>query len=85
MEPIEPIPLRALTVLLNYERMISHTRFESACIIDTSTVDPGLIQRLMMLYPSQFIPGPATTEYVYEETPASLSDYAQRFPDSRGI
>jgi hypothetical protein len=85
MEPIEPIPLRTLTVLLNYERMISDTRFPNACILDTSTVDPGLTQRLMMLYPSQFIPGPATIEYVYEETPASLSDHTQRFPDSRSI
>jgi hypothetical protein len=44
---MEPIPLRALTVLLNYERMISDPRFKGERLMNWSIVDPPMVQRIM--------------------------------------
>lgn len=42
MEP-EPIPLRTLTVLLNYERVISDPRFKGYRLSKSSLTAPDLI------------------------------------------
>jgi hypothetical protein len=50
---LEPIPLRTLTMLLNYERMTSDPRFEGTYLYDTSFVNP----RLADIYLSQCVEG----------------------------
>ncbi|KAE9376045.1 hypothetical protein N431DRAFT_543395 [Stipitochalara longipes BDJ] len=42
----EPIPLRALTVLLNYEFVISDPRFFNVKLVKSSLADPAMITRL---------------------------------------
>jgi hypothetical protein len=37
-----PIPLRTLTVLLNYERCVSNPRFQNAGLFSSTFADPGL-------------------------------------------
>ncbi len=39
----EPIPLRTLTVLLNYERMISDPRFKDVKLVISSLADPSIV------------------------------------------
>jgi hypothetical protein len=60
---MEPISLRTLTVLLNYERMISDTRFEDVALHSSSIVDPLMIKNLRRNYPYVFANEPATIEY----------------------
>lgn len=38
---MEPIPLRVVTVLLNYERMISDPRFKNELLVNTSINEPS--------------------------------------------
>lgn len=42
---MEPIPLRTLTTLLNYERMISDPRFHGHKLWRSSLKDGGLVDR----------------------------------------
>lgn len=44
---MEPIPLCTLTVLLNYERMISDPRFKGERLMNISIVDPPMVQRML--------------------------------------
>jgi hypothetical protein len=60
---MEPIPLRTLIVLLNYERTISDTRFEGVALHSSSIVDPTMIQNLRRNYHYVFANEPATIEY----------------------
>lgn len=43
---MEPIPLRGLTVLLNYERTVSDPRFEGTLLLNSSIVDTSLLDAL---------------------------------------
>jgi hypothetical protein len=61
---MDPIPLRALTVLLNYERMISDPRFKDVKLWKSSTADRGLVGRVRLDTPSPFENVPSTIEYV---------------------
>lgn len=38
---MKPIPLRTLTVLLNYERMVSDPRFQGERILESSLASPS--------------------------------------------
>jgi hypothetical protein len=62
---MEPIPLRTLTVLLNYERMISDPRFEGVALHSSSIVDHSMIPNVRRNYPYVFANEPATIEYTF--------------------
>ena len=65
---MEPIPLRDLMVLLNYERMISDPRFFGTSLVASSLADPrlGAVGRATynQLKPFGEITTPETIEYV---------------------
>jgi hypothetical protein len=61
---MEPIPLRTLTVLLNYERVISDPRFMDAKLVKSSVADPTLIDRVRVNYSGTFTKEPLTIEYI---------------------
>lgn len=46
MADTEPIPLRTLTVLLNYERLISDPRFENERLDVSSLSDPEVVRNV---------------------------------------
>ncbi len=71
MEP-EPIPLRTLTVLLNYERVISDPRFKGVQLMKSSLADPGMIDRAKVNYASLLSSVPKTTVYL-EPSPPRIS------------
>lgn len=58
----EPIPLRTLTTLLNYEKMISDPVFMNTKLFQSSLADPGFVNRGMINYPSLFEVEPATIQ-----------------------
>jgi hypothetical protein len=63
----EPIPLRALTVLLNYERMIADDRFRGTVLTKSTFADPSLFPHL-----SNKVELPSTIVYVLLYLPRDL-------------
>ncbi|TVY20143.1 hypothetical protein LARI1_G001435 [Lachnellula arida] len=65
---MEPIPLRTLTLLLNYERTASDPRFVGMRLLESTEADPGLQQWLVKSTGNDadghFKGGPDTVEYV---------------------
>ncbi len=59
---MEPIPLWSLTVLLNYESMASDPRFEGLRLLQSTTADPTMIQRIMARYSSYLKNEPITIQ-----------------------
>lgn len=51
---LEPIPLRTLTLLLNYERIISDPRFHDVRLIATSLADPNMCQQYRESRPKEW-------------------------------
>jgi hypothetical protein len=69
---MEPIPLRTLTVLLNYERVISDPRFKDVRLMSSSIADPGMIDRMKVNYSDFLKSVPKTVEYVYYQNRSTL-------------
>ena len=63
----EPIPLRALTVLLNYERMIADDRFRGTVLTKSTFADPSLFPPI-----SSKVELPSTIVYVLLYLPRDL-------------
>ena len=63
---MEPIPLRTLTLLLNYERAVSDPRFVGMRLLESTEADPSLPRRLVKSdgIHEHFKGGPDTIEYV---------------------
>lgn len=63
---MEPIPLRTLTLLLNYERAVSDPRFVGMRLLESTEADPSLPRRLVKSEDTgrYFKGGPDTIEYV---------------------
>ena len=61
---MEPIPLRTLTLLLNYERAVSDPRFVGMRLLESTEADPSLPRRLIKETNLDFLSGPSTTLYV---------------------
>jgi len=62
---LEPIPLRTLTVLLNYERVISNTRFTGVRLMNSSFADPQMVTHMHNNFPQAFATVPGTIQYVF--------------------
>lgn len=60
--PPQPIPLRTLTVLLNYERMISDPKFRGTCLIESSEAVGTTVYRFMENYPLLFYTDPRSIQ-----------------------
>ncbi|TVY28619.1 hypothetical protein LHYA1_G002356 [Lachnellula hyalina] len=68
---MEPIPLRTLTLLLNYERAVSDPRFVGMRLLESTEADPSLPRRLVKSdgIHEHFKGGPDTIEVFFELCP----------------
>jgi hypothetical protein len=76
--PPDPIPLRTLTVLLNYGRVISDPRFMGVRLMKSSLANPTMIGRMKVNY-AQFLKDvPRTAKYVYHPLMRTTPAFADR-------
>ncbi|TVY58054.1 hypothetical protein LSUE1_G009562 [Lachnellula suecica] len=77
---MEPIPLRTLTVLLNYERLVSDPRFKDQELVVSSIADPSVISRGIDQNPGLFANELSTIKHRYINQFAVSDDHPSSDP-----